>query len=90
MKFINAALLAFLLILQYQLWAGSGSLLNLWRTTQAITAQQLENKALGERNLAEEAEVNDLKYGLEAIGERARSELGMIDKDETFYQIVGE
>jgi cell division protein FtsB len=35
-----------------------------------------------------DAEVRDLKQGLEAIEERARSELGMIRKDEVFYQVV--
>jgi cell division protein FtsB len=43
---------------------------------------------LQERNAALEAEVQDLKQGLEAVEERARSELGMIKKDETFFQII--
>lgn len=90
MKLIAAALCAFLLVLQYHLWVGDGSLSGVWRTQQSIAAQQQENRALKERNLAEEAEVNDLKHGLDAIGERARSELGMIGKDEIFYQIVKE
>jgi cell division protein FtsB len=90
MKLITALLIVFLLVLQYHLWVGEGSLARVWNTQQAITAQQQENVTLKERNLAEEAEVNDLKHGFEAIGERARSELGMINKDETFYQIVGK
>ena len=45
---------------------------------------------LRSRNQALEAEVADLKSGLDAIEERARSELGMIDNDETFYQFVRE
>ncbi|MEO5703352.1 MAG: cell division protein FtsB [Gammaproteobacteria bacterium] len=90
MKLIVVTLLAFLLILQYHLWVGDGSLAGVSRTQQSIVAQQQENTLLKERNLAEEAEVNDLKHGLDAIGERARTELGMISKDETFYQIVNE
>ena len=39
-------------------------------------------------NAALEAEVKDLKQGMQAVEERARSELGMIKKGETFYQIV--
>ena len=34
--------------------------------------------------------LRDLKQGGEAIEERARSELGMIAKDETFFQVVDE
>ena len=49
---------------------------------------KVEEKKLQERNKALAAEVHDLKQGLEAIEERARNELGMIKKDETFYQII--
>ncbi len=55
---------------------------------RAIAAQREENESLRERNRALEAEVNDLKTGLDAIEERARSELGMIREGETFYQVV--
>jgi len=47
-----------------------------------------ENQSLKERNLSLTAEVHDLKQGQEAIEERARSEMGMIKYDETFYQII--
>ena len=40
------------------------------------------------RNDALDAEVRDLKDGTEAIEERARIELGMIKRDEIFYQVV--
>ena len=45
---------------------------------------------LQERNNSLDAEVTDLKKGLQAIEERARSELGMIGKDEVFYQIISK
>lgn len=90
MKILSILLLILLLGLQYSLWAGRGGLAEIWRLTQAGQAQQEENRALRERNLALDAEVRDLKQGTAAIEERARSELGMIGKDETFYQLVGE
>lgn len=74
--------------LQYPLWFGDGGALRLWRLEHEIAAQEAENARLRERNAALEAEVIDLKGGLEAIEERARAELGMIKKDETFYQVV--
>ncbi len=59
-----------------------------WRLDTTIETQQKENARLGARNETLAAEVNDLKSGTAAIEERARSELGMIKKDETFVQII--
>jgi cell division protein FtsB len=90
MKALIAILILLLLILQYKLWFGDGNMREVWRLEAAIEEQQKQNDKLRERNAALEAEVQDLKQGLEAIEERARNELGMIKKDETFYQIVEE
>ena len=60
-------------------------------TLEQIKQQHIvENQQLKERNQAIAAEVLDLKQGYDAIEERARSELGMIKKDETFYQIISK
>ena len=88
MKALIAILIVLLLMLQYKLWFGDGNMREVWRLQTAIEEQKQENDKLRERNTALEAEVMDLKQGLEAIEERARNELGMIKKDETFYQIV--
>lgn len=55
---------------------------------EAVQAQRTENAGLRERNSTLEAEVKSLKEGLEAIEERARAELGMIRKGETFFHIL--
>jgi cell division protein FtsB len=85
-------LIAFLAILlaalQYRLWYGRGGIGVLAELHSARDAQSLENRRLGERNRALEAEVADLKSGLQAIEERARTEMGMIREDEVFYQII--
>lgn len=88
MKAIISALVILLVLLQVKLWFGEGSVMDVWQLEDAIAAQQTTNEQLKERNQALIAEVNDLKQGLEAIEERARSELGMIKKGETFYQVV--
>lgn len=87
MRALIGSLLFLLLLLQGQLWFGQGSLPDLWRLQDAIEQQQVENRRLRERNAALAAEVADLKSGLEAIEERARTELGMIRRGETFYQV---
>ena len=90
MKLIIAILIVIFFALQYKLWVGQGSMAEVARLEQAIDSQKVQNAKLRERNNALDAEVQDLKQGVEAIEERARSELGMIKKDETFYQIVDE
>ena len=87
-RVLSIALMVVLAGLQYRIWVGQGSLAEVWRLTQSIEAQSATNVMLGNRNQRLHAEVLDLKQGLEAIEERARRELGMIARDETFYQIV--
>ena len=90
MKWIAAILFILLLALQYRLWVGQGSLAEVSRLSTSIEQKRASNSVLRERNNALDAEVQDLKQGVDAIEERARSELGMIKKDETFFQIVDE
>ncbi|VAW80829.1 Cell division protein DivIC (FtsB), stabilizes FtsL against RasP cleavage [hydrothermal vent metagenome] len=88
MRLLIWLLAVLVVLLQYRLWVGDGSLAEVWDLYQQVETQKTENHELLERNQALEAEVNDLKQGLEAIEERAREELGMTRDDETFYQII--
>ena len=81
-------LLVLLVILQYQLWIGDGGLLDVWDLHQEVEMLKQENARLQERNAALDAEVLDLKQGLDAIEEHAREDLGMVKEGETFYQVV--
>ena len=88
MKIVIAVLLILLAALQVRLWLGSGGMSEMRRLEAALEAQREENARLEARNHRLAAEVHDLKEGLEAVEERARTELGMIGKDETYYQLV--
>jgi cell division protein FtsB len=88
MKFLAAGLLILLALLQYRLWFGDGSVREVARLQTEITAQEEQNARLRERNRTLAAEVQDLKKGTTAIEERARTDLGMVGKSETFYQVV--
>jgi cell division protein FtsB len=90
MKWLTVALLALLGLIQYPLWLGKGGWLRVWDVDRQIAAQRETNSKLKIRNAALDAEVRDLKQGLEAIEERARSELGMIRQDEIFFQVLEE
>ena len=90
MKLVTLALIALIALLQHPLWLGKGSWLRVWDVDQQMQAQRATNQKLALRNAALDAEVRDLKQGLDAIEERARSELGMIKRDEIFFQILDE
>ena len=76
------------IVLQYKLWLGEDSVRTLNMLEAEVQAQRELNESLERRNRLVEIEVLDLKNGLEAVEERARSELGMIEKGETFYLLV--
>lgn len=88
MKLFFAFLGFIFFTLQYQLWLGGGSVRALNMLEVELEAQRSTNQELERRNGILQIEVIDLKNGVEAIEERARSELGMIGKGETFYLIV--
>jgi cell division protein FtsB len=88
MRLLTLALVALIALIQYPLWLGKGSWFRVWEVDQQIRSQHEINRKLQARNGALDAEVRDLKQGLEAIEERARSELGMIRQDEIFFQVV--
>lgn len=88
MKLLILILLVLLVSLQYRLWKGNGNLIQVERLEQLKVEKIEENRRLQERNQSLAAEVLDLKHGLESIEERARSEMGMIKTDETFFQII--
>jgi len=77
-----------LVLVQYPLWLGKGGWLRVWDVDRQLASQRAKNDMLQARNEALDAEVRDLKQGYEAIEERARFELGMVRKDEVFFQIV--
>ncbi len=90
MKTLTLALAALIALLQYPMWLGKGGWLRAWETDQKVRAQHESNQKLQLRNAALDAEVRDLKQGLDAVEERARSELGMIRQDEIFFQVLDE
>lgn len=88
MKALAAGLVVVLVLLQYRLWLGDGGMREVHRLRAEIVVQQEQNRSLKERNRTLSAEVQDLKKGTVAIEERARTDLGMVGKGETFYQVV--
>jgi cell division protein FtsB len=88
MKWLAAGLLIALILLQYRVWLSADGVREVVRLRAAVVAQRADNDQLVERNRQLAAEVRDLKTGMDALEERARSDLGMIARNETFYQVV--
>lgn len=88
MRWLILTLIVILGMLQYRLWVGEGSFEELHALRTQIAEHRAELDVLRARNLALSAEVQNLKTGLEAIEDRARSELGMIQRGEVFLQVI--
>jgi len=90
LKLIAVILFVLLIWLQYKLWLGDGGIPEVLELEHEIDTVQTEVNTLRERNQALNAEVMDLKKGIEAIEERARSEMGMIKPGEIYYQVIDD
>ncbi|MBS0287948.1 MAG: septum formation initiator family protein [Proteobacteria bacterium] len=86
MKTLTIFLLVIFILLQGKLFMGNGSIVQVISLKKEVKLQQEKVLKLKERNQTLEAEVQDLKHRLEALEERARTDLGMIRQKESFYQ----
>ncbi|CAN7367012.1 septum formation initiator family protein [Variovorax paradoxus] len=81
-------LLLLLVILQWQLWNGRGSVRDVAQLQSKLADQKVANAKAVVNNERLASEVNDLKIGLEMVEERARQELGMVKPNEVFVQVT--
>ncbi len=88
MRVLLAILFFIFILLQLKMLFGEGGFSDVRRLEQRVEEQTEENEALAQRNRELQAEVEDLRQGLEAVEERARSELGLIKENEEVYQVV--
>ena len=88
MKIIAIVLLLLFFWLQYKIWLQDGGIPEIVQLQQEVADVKVEVQTLQERNASLDAEVKDLKKGLDAIEERARSEMGMIKEGEVYYQVI--
>jgi cell division protein FtsB len=87
-RWSTAALLALLALVQAQLWLGGGGKPHAMNLELQLNRQQAANDAARAHNARLQAEVRDLREGLEMVEEKARAELGMVKPDEILVQIA--
>ncbi len=85
---VPVILLVLLVLLQYQLWTGRGSVPEVQKLEQQLADQKEANARAAVANDRLASEVRDLQEGLEMVEERARAELGMVKPNEVFVQIA--
>ena len=88
MRAVTLILFVLLIFLQFKLWLGEGGFTEVARLETRVEEQRNKNDDLLRRNAELQAEVEDLRERLDAVEERARSELGLIKPEEQFYQVV--
>jgi len=88
LRWLTAGLLLLALLLQGELWFSDDGYRKTLDLREAVAEQRGLNAELKARNAALDAEVINLKEGVEAAEERARNDLGLIGENETFYQVV--
>jgi cell division protein FtsB len=88
MKFLTFIFIILILALQYPLWLGKGGWLNVISLHKQIDQQLKVNEQIKSENDILLAVVQDLKNGTDVIEGKARFDLGLIKKNETFFLII--
>lgn len=88
MRIVTLMLVVLFIALQFKLWLGEGGFREVARLEARVADQKQQNRDLLQRNAELQAEVEDLRERLEAVEERARSELGLVRPGEEFYHLV--
>ena len=88
MRYVSIALVALLALVHAELWFGKGGAPRMLDLSARLANQQAANDTAKARNAQLDAEVRDLKEGLEMVEEKARFELGMVKPDEILVQVT--
>ena len=87
-RFVPLLLISLLLVLHLQIWFGRGSVHNVAKLSAALDEQTRQNAQASLANNQLNAEIHDLREGLEIVEEKARGELGMVKNNEIYVQIA--
>lgn len=88
MKIIAILLVALLLVSEFQLWFGSGGVVQSARLKHAIALQEEQNEELFKQNQRLEKEIVILKNGRGVVENLAREQMGMVKPGEKYYQFI--
>lgn len=87
-KLLSIIMVVLLVFLQYKLWFGTGGIKDRVALKKQLASQTHTNDGLKQQNADLVRQIHYLQDNQDAVESRARQELGMIKKDETFYQVM--
>ena len=87
MRWFTALIVVLLLLVHTNLWLGHNGVRSVQQLKTELEKQEAANQSARLRNQRLQAEVQDLKDGLEMVEEKARSELGMIKPHEILVHL---
>ena len=87
-RIVTLALLVLIGLVQTELWFSRGGVRHVLELQSRRASQKAANDAARSRNDQLVAEVRDLEQGLEMVEEKARSELGMVRRNEILVQVT--
>ncbi len=87
-KLLSIIMIVLLVFLQYKLWYGAGGIKDRMALKKQLAGQTQTNDGLKQQNAELMRQIHYLQNNQDAVESRARQELGMIKKDETFYQVM--
>lgn len=90
MRWLQLGLLFIVVVLQYRLWFAENGWRDVQRLDRAIALEEADIDRREKRNEVLAARVDDLKSGLDAVEELARSDLGLVREGEIFYVLPAE
>ena len=88
MKLLSIILLIAFVVIGYNVIKGQNGVMEYRQVSQKLDEETFKSKNLQARNRALQDEITDLKQGNKVVEELARSELGMVKKDEVFYRVI--
>jgi|SRR5574344_306779 cell division protein FtsB len=88
MKLLALISILVILYLGYDIYCGRNGIVQYQETVQKFEEASDKSELLERRNQALQDEITDLKQGNRVVEELARSDLGMVKKEETFYRVI--
>ena len=88
MKFLALLLITFILYLGYDTYYGRTGVAQYFQAKKQYLEASMISESLEKRNQNLREDIADLKQGNKIVEDIARTDLGMVKQNETFYRVI--